>query len=135
MRPVSNTAPFSKMGIDESRFDRIWMNYYLSFPQTTVLEIDVLAEGEDAENCWALVFELKNRDAKNPPTMKEAKDFLTKIKGVKQWLTESKETPIKFVCPVYLSAKGFTPSVETWLHEQGILTADWESWESGSLQD
>jgi hypothetical protein len=138
IRPVSNTEHFSKMEemlkrVEESRFDMIWMNYYLSLPQTTVLEIDVLAEGEDADSCWALVFELKNSDAKNPPSMKEAQLFVTKIKGVKQWLAQSKGTPIKFVCPVYLSAKGFAPSVEAWLHEQGVLTADRASWESGAV--
>ncbi|OAD24025.1 ATPase domain protein, prokaryote domain protein, partial [Candidatus Thiomargarita nelsonii] len=74
-RPVSNAAHLSQMekmltDCSESRFDRIWTNYYLSLPQTTVLEIDVLAEGEDADCCWALVFELKNRDVKNPPSMK-----------------------------------------------------------------
>jgi len=130
IRPVSNAAHFTKMDpmlteCSESRFEMIWMNYYLSLPQTTVLEIDVLAKGEDANSCWALVFELKNRDAKNPPSLKEAQLFVTKIKAVKHWLGQS----IKFVCPVYLSAKGFAPSVETWLHEQGVLTADRESWE------
>jgi len=130
IRAVSNAAHFSKMEpmlteCSESRFEMIWMNYYLSLPQTTVLEIDVLAKGEDANSCWALVFELKNRDAKNPPSLKEAQLFVTKIKAVKHWLGQS----IKFVCPVYLSAKGFAPSVEAWLHEQGVLTADRESWE------
>ena len=130
IRPVSNAAHFTKMDAmltecSESRFEMIWMNYYLSLPQTTLLEIDVLAKGEDANSCWALVFELKNRDAKNPPSLKEAQLFVTKIKAVKHWLGQS----IKFVCPVYLSAKGFAPSVEAWLHEQGILTADRESWE------
>lgn len=136
-RPVSNWAQMEDMliGVEKSRFDTIWMNYYLSLPQTTVLEIDVLAEGEDADNCWALVFELKSRDDKNPPNMKEAQLFVTKIKGVKQWLAQSKETPIKFVCPVYLSAKGFEPSVEAWLHEQGVLTADMESWKTVSQSE
>jgi hypothetical protein len=45
---------------------------------------------------------------------------------------QQKGTTIKFVCPVYLSAKGFEPSVEAWLHEQGVLTADRESWEGVS---
>jgi hypothetical protein len=26
---------------------------------------------------------------------------------------------IHFVCPVYLSAEGFSKKVETWLHQQG----------------
>jgi len=135
IRPVSYAAHFANMekmltDCSESQFEMIWMNYYLSLPQTTVLEIDVLAKGEDANSCWALVFELKNRDAKNPPSMKEAQLFVTKIKVVKHWLAQSKGTSIKFVCPVYyFSAKGFAPSVEAWLHEQGILTTDMESWE------
>ncbi len=137
-RPVLNTAPFAKMEemlilCEESRFERVWMNYYLALPQTTVLEIDVLAEGEDAQCCWALVFELKNRDEKKLPSLNEAQRFVTKIKGVKQWLTQNKGTSIKFVCPVYLSVKGFEPSVEAWLHEQGVLTADWESWAGESV--
>ncbi|MEN8221348.1 MAG: hypothetical protein ABFS56_34375, partial [Pseudomonadota bacterium] len=70
-------------------------------------------------------------DEKNPPNMTEAQLFVTKIKRVKQWLAQ-KGTTIKFVCPVYLSAKGFEASVETWLHEQGVLTADRESWEGVS---
>jgi len=52
---------------------------------------------------------------------------LNGLKGVKQWLAQSKGT--RFVCPVYLSAKGFEPSVEVCLHEQGVLTADRASWE------
>jgi len=134
-RPVSNAEQMEEMLklCSVSRFEMIWMNYYLALPQTAVLEIDVLALGEDAESCWALVFELKNRDDKNPPNMTEAQLFVTKIKGVKQWLAQSKGT--RFVCPVYLSAKGFEPSVEVWLHEQGVLTADQASWESVSQSE
>jgi hypothetical protein len=36
---------------------------------------------------------------------------------------------IQFVCPVYLSAKGFDVPVEEWLHKQGIFTADLTTWE------
>ncbi|KHD09732.1 hypothetical protein PN36_29775 [Candidatus Thiomargarita nelsonii] len=68
---------------------------------------DIAAELTDL----VMVAELK-KDVKNQPTMKEAPLFVTKIKGVKQWLAQSKGTPIKFVCPVYLSTKGFAPSVE-----------------------
>ncbi|MCP4105350.1 MAG: hypothetical protein GY749_39180, partial [Desulfobacteraceae bacterium] len=42
---------------------------------------------------------------------------------------EKKNKKILFVCPVYLSAKGFDSKVETWLHSNGILTADLETWE------
>jgi len=130
-RPISNAAKMEEVlrRGEESRFDMIWMNYYLAVPQTTMLEIDVLAQGEDADSCWAFVFELKNRDDKNPPNLTEARLFVTKIKMVKEWLAQ-KGLVIKFVCPVYLSAKGFEPSVEVWLHEQGVLTADRESWEN-----
>jgi hypothetical protein len=47
---------------------------------------------------------------------------------VKPWLADKNKT-IKFVCPVYMSAQGFGPKVETWLHEQGVLTTDLEHWE------
>ncbi len=86
------------------------------------------AFSSDADSCWALAFEVKNREEKNPPTLTEAQLFVTKIARVKQWL-EPKNKIIKFVCPVYLSANGFDASVEAWLHEQGVLTADLESWE------
>ncbi|MCP4696767.1 MAG: hypothetical protein GY862_07950, partial [Gammaproteobacteria bacterium] len=45
-----------------SLFDMTWMNYYLQLPKTGAVELDVLAEGEDADTCWALVFEVKNRN-------------------------------------------------------------------------
>lgn len=137
-RPIVNVQHLEKMEqmltmVSKCQFETIWMNYYLSLPQTTVLEIDVLAEGSDAEHGWALVFEMKNRDENNPPTMTEAQWFVTKIERVKQWL-ESKHKTIGFICPVYLSAKGFEASVEAWLHEQGVLTADWLSWERATQQ-
>jgi hypothetical protein len=134
LRPMSNAnQPKDLLAlVQNSVYETIWMNYYLPVPQTTALEIDVLAEGSDANSCWALVFELKNRAETNPPTLKEALLFATKIERVKQWLTQ-KGTLIKFVCPVYLSAKGFSPSVETWLHERHILTADRDSWEGGMV--
>ncbi|MCP4113171.1 MAG: hypothetical protein GY749_47850, partial [Desulfobacteraceae bacterium] len=112
----------------KSRFNTVWMNYYIQVPHTTALEADVLAEGEDEETCWALVFEIKNRDEKNPPVMNEAELFATKVNLIKQTL-EKKNKKILFVCPVYLSAKGFDSKVETWLHSNGILTADLETWE------
>ncbi|MCP4030958.1 MAG: hypothetical protein GY734_06905, partial [Herbaspirillum sp.] len=68
----------------KSRFNTVWMNYYIQVPHTTALEADVLAEGEDEETCWALVFEIKNRDEKNPPVMNEARLFATKINLIKQ---------------------------------------------------
>jgi len=111
---AANITAMSKLS-----FERVWMNYYIQLPQTTGVEVEVLALGEDKNSCWALVFELKNRDAKHLPTMQDAQLFVTKIEGIKQWL---KGKTIKLVCPVYLSAQGFAASVESWLHEQGVLT-------------
>ncbi len=42
---------------------------------------------------------------------------------------KEKNKKIRFVCPVYLSAKGFDSDIEMWLHEQGVFTADMESWD------
>ena len=110
-------------------FTSIWQNFYLQAPeQSASLQVDVLADGEDEQGCWALVFEMKNRDAKHPPTVDEAQLFITKAAIVRR-LLEQKELPLRFICPVYLSAKGFTPEVETFLHQHGILTTDLETWE------
>ncbi|KHD08455.1 hypothetical protein PN36_27710 [Candidatus Thiomargarita nelsonii] len=107
----------------ENKCELIWTNYYLQLPQTQAVELDVLALGEDETSCWALVFEVKNRDAKHPPTKKEAQAYVAKLEKLRHWL-EQKEKPIRFVCPVYLSAKGFSSELETFLHEEGVLTAD-----------
>ncbi len=40
-----------------------------------------------------------------------------------------KEKEVLFVCPVYLSAKGFEEKVEQWLHKNGVLTADMDCWD------
>ncbi|UCH96986.1 MAG: hypothetical protein JSV88_09085 [Candidatus Aminicenantes bacterium] len=135
LRPVSGVQQAHEMEeilttVSTSKFDTVWMNYYIQVPGTTVAaEIDVLAEGEGADNyCWALVFEMKNRDEKNLPTMTEAKSFVTKLNKVKQWLKQ-KDKKIRFICPVYFSAKGFEPGIETWLHQHGVFTTDMESWD------
>ncbi|MCP4698682.1 MAG: hypothetical protein GY862_17795 [Gammaproteobacteria bacterium] len=113
---------------ETSLFDAIWVNYYLQAQGTGAVETDVLAQGSDAEKAWALLFEIKNRDEKNPPSMNEARDFTAKIEKVKLYLAQTGKTP--FVCPIYLSATGFKTKVETWLHEQGVLTTDREHWET-----
>ncbi|MCP4344406.1 MAG: hypothetical protein GY795_02645, partial [Desulfobacterales bacterium] len=133
MRKISDQDHADKMEemirlCSKSRFNTVWMNYYIQVPHTTALEADVLAEGEDEENCWALVFFIFYRDEKNPPNMNEAELFATKAELTKQAL-EKKQKKILFVCPVYFSAKGFDNEVETWLHSKGILTADLETWE------
>ncbi len=97
-------------------------------PHKTALEADVLARSENNEYCWELVIETKNRDEKNPPGMNEAELFATKVNLIKQ-VMEQEGKKIRFVCAVYLSAKGFGDKVEEWLHSRGILTADFETWE------
>ncbi len=87
LRPISsNQAKMDELLTlcSSSQFKNIWMNYYLILPAMTAVEIDVLAEGSDAKNCWALVFEIKNRDEKHPPSQVEAQLFVTKIERVKQ---------------------------------------------------
>ena len=132
LRPISQqyAEKMEKMltVASQSTFDKTWVNHYIPLPGTTQIEVDVLAEGADADNCWAFVFEMKNRDEKNLPSMKEAQQFVANISRVKQWLTQQTTKPIKFICPLYLSAKGFNVSVEEWLHEQGVLTTDWAHW-------
>ncbi|MCP4349915.1 MAG: hypothetical protein GY795_30915, partial [Desulfobacterales bacterium] len=133
MRKISDPGHAEKMKqmielCAGSSFTTVWMNYYLQIPQTTSLEADVFAEGEDDETCWALIFETKNRDEKYLPTKDEARLFETKANMTKKIL-EQKGKKIRFVCPVYLSAKGFEQDIETWLHSRGILTADLETWE------
>ncbi len=87
-----------------------------------------MARGENDEYCWALVFEIKNRDEENPPAKNEAELFVTKVNLIRQ-IMEQEGKKIRFVCAVYLSAKGFEDKVEEWLHSKGILTADFETWE------
>ncbi len=112
-----------------SKFDNVWMNHYVQLPHTPALEVDVLAEGGDDESRWFLAFEAKNRDERNPPTMDEAKRFSTKV-GMIRERAEQRRKRTRFVCPVYLSAKGFKKDVEEWLHSKSILTADMETWDA-----
>jgi hypothetical protein len=112
----------------------VWQNYYLQVPQPPSLQVDVLAEGEDDDGCWAIVFETKNRDEKHPPTRDEAQLLKTKV-GIIRQLLEQKKKPIRFVCPVYLSAKGFAQDVEAFLHQEGILTADLATWDIESKSE
>jgi len=133
MRKISEGSQADKMRelaelCGKSRFRTVWMNYYIQLPDTPLFEVDVLAQGEDGEACWALVFETKNRQAENPPTIDEARIFAEKAGRINQLLAQ-KGKKIRFVCPVYFSAKGFEKEVETWLHSKGILTADMETWD------
>ncbi len=134
-RPRQVSCPRRSEGLEETlaavcsaKFDIVWMNYYIQAPEITALEVDVLAEGKDADGGFALVFEMKNRDEKNLPTLAEAKSFVIKIDIVRRWL-KKKRGKIRFICPVYLSAEGFQPDVEIWLHEHGVFTADMETWD------
>ncbi|MDM8549286.1 hypothetical protein QUF72_04375 [Desulfobacterales bacterium HSG2] len=115
----------------ESRFDTVRMNYHVQLPGIAARELDVLAEGSDADTCHALVFEMKNRDEKNPPSEEDAESFVTKVDMLKQHIRK-KGKNLRFVCPVYLSAKGFEPDVEAWLHEHGVFTSDMECWDQSS---
>ncbi len=133
LRPISEARRTDSMketlsAANRARFDMAWMNYYIQAPEFTAMEVDVLAEGKDADGAFGLVFEIKNRVEKNLPTMAEAKSFATKAAMVRRWL-KNKHGSVRFLCPVYLSAKGFEADVEDWLHEQGVFTADMESWE------
>ncbi|MCP4397414.1 MAG: hypothetical protein GY801_08980 [bacterium] len=134
LRPVLTTEQTEVMQelvtlCSRSAFTAVWQNYYLQVPeQPASLQADVLAQGEDAEGCWALVFEMKNRDAKHPPTWEDAQLFVTKTAVIHQLLAK-KAKPIRYVCGVYFSAKGFAPKIETFLHRKGILTTDLETWE------
>ncbi len=90
-RPASDarySASLEKLTVacEASLFDVIWVNHYLQVQGTGPVEADVLAQGSDAEKTWALLFEIKNRDEKNPPSMSEARDFTAKIEKTKLYL-------------------------------------------------
>jgi hypothetical protein len=113
-----------------SLWHQVWQNYYLQDPQQpSSLQVDVLAEGEDEHSCWTLVFEMKNRDEKHPPTMDDVRLFVTKIRIVRT-LLEKTGKQIRGVCPIYFSAQGFPPDVEAALHHEGIVTTDLDTWEN-----
>ncbi len=114
--------------LKQSKFDTVWRSYYIRLPDTGVRELDIVAEGADSDSYWALIAEIKNRDEQYPPTMIEVKAFITKTKLFKQQVMQEGKT-IQFICPVYISAKGFDAPVEKMLHENGVLTADMDSWD------
>ena len=120
----------SKMAsaLKQSKFDTVWRSYYIRLPDTGVRELDIVAEGADSESYWALIAEIKNRDERYPPTMNEAKAFITKTDLFKQQIMQENKK-IHFICPVYISAEGFDALVEKMLHKNGVLTADMDSWE------
>jgi len=109
-------------------FSKVWKNYYFQLPQATAVEVDVLAEDFADNQYWAIVFEIKNRDKKHLPTIDDAQLFMTKIEILKQTV-ELTGKIIALICPIYLSAQGFSAPVETWLHEHGILTTDMARWD------
>ncbi|MCP4687833.1 MAG: hypothetical protein GY859_07265 [Desulfobacterales bacterium] len=124
---VTNKMKETLSAMGRAKFDMAWMNYYVQAPEAAAMEIDVLAEGNDADGAFALVFEIKNRAEKNLPTLAEAKAFVKRAAMVRRWLID-KDGNVRFLCPVYLSAEGFESDVEDWLHGQGVFTADMESW-------
>jgi hypothetical protein len=111
--------------LENAKFDMVWMNYFLNTPATMPLEMDVLAIGEDDDNIWALAFETKNRNEKNLPTIEEGKIFFNKLNILSDILKQDKNI---VVYGIYFSANGFSENVETWLHNKGILTVDWDTW-------
>jgi hypothetical protein len=125
------TARINEMG--RHTYDRVWMNFQLQQPSQSPVEFDVFAGGSEGGNRWAILFEIKNRDHKHPPTQKEAETFAQKVIRFKEVYDPSAEqtesTDQTFtVFPIYLSAKGFQPEVEQWLQSNGIHTADFDTW-------
>ncbi len=51
------------------------------------------------------------------------------VEKLMEIVREKKEKPIRCVRGVYFSAKGFAPEIETFLHQNGVLTTDLETWE------
>ncbi|MCP4157075.1 MAG: hypothetical protein GY757_55695 [bacterium] len=114
-------------------FETVWINYQLQHPSQSPVEFDVLADGSEGGRHWAILFEIKHRDHKHLPTLKEAKTFAQKVSRYKEIHTSSKEQVESAnrtftIFPIYLSANGFTPEVEQWLQESGIHTADFDTW-------
>lgn len=90
------------------------------------LEMDVLALKQDDTHIWASAIETKNRNEKSLPTMDECKIFMNKLDILKNSMDVKKQIKIY---GIYFSANGFSADVEKWLHDQGILTVDWNTWE------
>ncbi len=114
-------------------YDTVWMNFLCQHPSQSPVEFDVLANGSDKGKRWTIVFEIKNRNHKHPPTLKEAKTFAQKIIRLKEEYGSSTEQAdstgqAHTILPIYLSADGFPPEVEQWLQEGGIHTADFDTW-------
>lgn len=111
--------------VEKITFDMVWMNYFLNTPATMPLEIDILAIHENEKNIFALAFETKNRNEKNLPTIDDCKYFTNKLKILTHSLNQQKQLTIY---GIYFSANGFSDEVEQWLHDQGILTIDLNTW-------
>ena len=103
----------------------VWMNYFLNIPATMPLEVDILAIHEKENTLFALAFETKNRNEKNLPTIDDCKYFKNKLKILTHSLNQQKQLTIY---GIYFSANGFSDEVEQWLHDQGILTIDLDTW-------
>jgi hypothetical protein len=128
LRPIiSNKEPLenSICILEKTTFDSVWMNYFLNSPATMPMEMDVLAIKEDDTNILAFAFETKNRIKTNLPTMNECKLFVHKLNWFKNSL-DHKKTII--VYGIYFSANAFSVEIEQWLHNHGILTVDFETW-------
>jgi hypothetical protein len=111
--------------VENMTLDMVWMNYFLNPPSTTPLEMDVFALKRETDSNIAIVFETKNRNEKNLPTIDDCKIFFNKMDILKQ--TYEIDTPITMY-GIYFSANGLSDDVEKWLQDKGILTIDWETW-------
>jgi hypothetical protein len=128
LRPMPENEQIKAMieSFEKIVFDTVWINYYIQSPECHALEIDVFAEAKNETGYYALIFECKNKNEKNLPSIDDARLFANKVKSFSHSLKNEKQ-PI-LICPLYLSANGFDSEVESWLHEQGILTADITTW-------
>jgi len=59
--------------------------------------------------------------------MTEAEILVDKVTRYQAWV-ESRNPVTAEVGGIYLSANGFDDEVERWLHSQGVLTTDVDTW-------
>jgi len=128
-RPISHDLKQHQIlaTIKKMKIGMFYLNYFIQSPETRVMEIDLLVEGITSDIYQAIVFEVKNRDEKNCPSEQEIQLFAQKIKALKYSLNRQGYQQVN-ILPLYLSVNGFDEDSEKWLHDQGIFTADSDSW-------
>jgi len=128
IRPIVSNCEYLEDQIsyvEHAAFDMVWMNYFLNTPATIPLELEVLAVRNEEKLTPSIAFETKNRNEKNLPSIEECKIFMNKL-DIFQKTMEQKNS--MSIYGIYFSANGFSSETETWLHDHGILTVDWETW-------